>query len=257
MKILAIGDVTGIGGVEHLEAKLWSFRKREGIDLCIVNAENAAFVTGASQEIAERLLFAGADCLTGGNHTLRNRGVFPYLEQSDKMLRPINFGSDAPGSGYTVVDCLGYRVMVICAMGNVHIEPTLDSPFGYIDRLLDREAGRYDLAILDIHAEATGEKLAIAHAYDGRINIIFGTHTHVQTADECVLPKGTGYITDLGMCGESGGILGMSPESVVPRMRSHIGFKFEPATGAPEAQGAIFDLDQSTGRVRSVRRVKF
>ena len=123
--------------------------------------------------------------------------------------------------------------------------------------MYEREEGRYDFSILDIHAEATGEKLAIAHAYDGRINVIFGTHTHVQTADECVLPKGTGYITDLGMCGESGGILGMSPESVVPRMRSHIGFKFEPATGAPEAQGAIFDLDQSTGRVRSVRRVKF
>ena len=257
MKILAIGDVTCVGGVEYLEQKLWSFRKQEHIDFCIVNAENASFITGASAELAERLLFAGADCLTGGNHTLRNKAVFTYLEDSDTMLRPINFTDGAPGKGYTILDCLGYRVMVISAMGNVHIDPVLDSPFGFIDRLLNRERGHYDVAILDIHAEATGEKLAIAHAYDGKINVIFGTHTHVQTADETVLPLGTGYITDVGMCGMSGGVLGMSPESVISRMRSHIGFRFEEASGAPFATGAIFDLDPSSGRVRSVKRVKF
>lgn len=256
MKILAIGDVTGQGGVELLEKRLWDFRKAEGIDMCIVNAENAAFVTGVSPELADRLFKAGADCLSGGNHTLRNKATYTYLDEVDEILRPINFGADAPGHGYCITDCLGYRVMVICCMGNVHIEPTLDSPFGYIDRLLKREEGKYDLAVLDVHAEATGEKLAIGYAYDGRISVIFGTHTHVPTADEMILPRGTGYVTDLGMCGEEGGVLGMDPECVVKRMRSHLPHRFVTASGACAADGCIFDLDPSSGRCRSVKRVK-
>ena len=195
MKILVIGDVTSAGGVAHLEKNLWKYRTEERIDLCIVNAENAGFITGADRTAAERLLSAGADCLTGGNHTLRNHSVYSYLDDSKNMLRPINFGDTAPGAGYTILDAAGYRALIISAMGNVGIQPTLDSPFGYIDRLLAREEGRYDFAILDIHAEATGEKLAIAHAYDGKINVIFGTHTHVPTADEQILPNGTGYIS--------------------------------------------------------------
>ena len=257
MKILAIGDVTGIGGVKHLEEKLWRFRDRQSIDLVIVNAENAGFITGPSPDTAKRILDAGADCLTGGNHTLRNKAIYSFLDDEERMLRPVNFGSDAPGSGYTIINVSGWRVLVISAMGNVHIEPCLDSPFTYIERVLSREEGGYDLAVLDIHAEATGEKLAIAHAFDGKIQVIFGTHTHVQTADEQILPRGTGYITDIGMCGETGGILGMDAESVVKRMRSHLPLKFEVAGGAPRADGVIFTLNESTRRVTSVERISF
>ena len=173
------------------------------------------------------------------------------------MLRPINFGDAAPGKGYVIADALGYRMLVINAMGNVHIEPNLDSPFGFIDRVLVREEGRYDFAVLDIHAEATGEKLAVGYAYDGKINVIFGTHTHVQTADGQILPRGTGYITDVGMCGESGGIIGMDAETVVARMRSHLPHKFKAAEGEVIADGAIFELDTASGRVTSVRGVRF
>ncbi len=257
MKILAIGDVTGPGGISHLEKNLWRVRDREKIDLCIVNAENAGFVTGASPEAAERILSAGADCLTGGNHTLRNKATYTYLDNSEVMLRPINFGESAPGQGYTILNCSGYRVLVISAMGNIHIDPALDSPFGYIDRLLAREDGRYDLAVLDIHAEATGEKLAVAYAYDGKISAIFGTHTHVQTADEQILPKGTGYITDVGMCGESGGILGMEASGVVARMRTHLPLKFEAAVGAPIANGVIFTVDEASGKTTEIKRISF
>ena len=257
MKILAIGDVTGEGGVLHLESSLWRIRDKERIDLAIVNAENAGFITGAGPELAQRILSAGADCLTGGNHTLRNKAVYSYLDQEERMLRPLNFGPEAPGSGYTVVNVSGYKVLVISAMGQVHIEPTLNSPFDAIERVLEREAGRYDLAVLDIHAEATGEKLAIAHAFDGRINVIFGTHTHVQTADEQILPRGTGYITDIGMCGESGGILGMDAASVVARMRSHLPLKFEVAKGAPRANGVIFTLCEGSGKVTEIKRITF
>ncbi len=256
MRILAIGDVTGHGGVSLLCDRLWPFRREHGIDFCTVNVENASFITGASGEIAESLLLAGADCLTGGNHTLRNRAAHTYLESSERMLRPINFPSDVPGSGYTVLDCLGYRILVISAMGNVHIEPCLDNPYGYIDRLLARESGKYDFAILDIHAEATGEKLAIGYAYDGKINVIFGTHTHVPTADNMILPRGTGYVTDLGMCGETGGVLGMDPTGVVEKMRTRLCDRFTPAPGPCEADGVIFDLDTSSGRVTKTERVK-
>lgn len=257
MKILAIGDVTGIGGVKHLEANLWRFRKSEGIDLAIVNAENAGFITGPSPDIAARILDAGADCLTGGNHTMRNKAIYSYIEGEERMLRPINFGASAPGAGYTVIDVSGWRVMVISAMGNVHIEPTLDSPFDYIERALAREEGRYDIALLDIHAEATGEKLAVAHAFDGKISAVWGTHTHVPTADLQILPRGTGYVTDLGMCGESGGILGMDADSVVKRMRSHLPLKFETASGPVRADGVIFTVDERSGRTTNVKRISF
>ena len=256
MKILAVGDVTSPKGIEHLKNNLWRIRKEHSIDFCVVNGENASFITGISPELADALLRAGADVITGGNHTLRNRAVWTYLDDTREILRPINFGDGAAGRGYSILDANGYRILVISAMGNVYIEPTLDSPFSYIDKALKYEAGRYDFAILDIHAEATGEKLAIGHAYDGQINVIFGTHTHVPTADMQVLPKGSGYVSDLGMCGESGGILGMDAEIVVERMRTRLPIYYKPASGDVVADGVIFDVDTSTGAVKTVERVK-
>lgn len=257
MRILAIGDVTSPGGVEHLSRNLWKFRAENKIDMCIVNGENAAFITGASGEIAEKLIKSGADCITGGNHTIRNKAAYVALDDMEEFLRPINFGDAVVGHGYAIIDINGYKMLVINAMGNVHVEPVLDSPYGYIDRALARESGNYDFAILDIHAEATGEKLAIGYCYDGKINVIFGTHTHVPTADYLILPNGTGYVSDVGMCGESGGVLGMSPESVIEKMRNHTPNKFAVASGVCMADGVIFDLDTTTKRVKTVTRVKF
>lgn len=257
MNILVVGDVTSPIGIEHLKRNLWRVREENKIDFCVVNGENASFVTGISAELADVLLSAGADAITGGNHTLRNRSVFTYLDDKREILRPINFGDGAPGHGYAILDALGYRMLVINALGNVHIDPVLDSPFSYIDRLLLKEAGNYDFSILDIHAEATGEKLAVGYAYDGKINVIFGTHTHVQTADEQILPRGSGYISDAGMCGESGGVLGMDAECVVERMRTKIPYKFKAATGAPVANAVIFTLDTAKSRVTEIKRINF
>ena len=257
MNVLVIGDVTSPGGIEHLKKNLWRVRREYGIDLCIVNGENAAFITGISPALAEVLISSGADVITGGNHTLRNRSAYTYLDDTKEILRPINFGDGAPGHGYTIVDAMGYRVLVINAMGTLNIDPSLDSPFRYIEKALASEAGKYDFAVLDIHAEATGEKLAIAHAFDGRIGIIFGTHTHVPTADEQILPRGTGYISDVGMCGESGGILGLDADTVIERMRSHLPHSFKIATGAPVANGAVFKIDPTSGRVSDVKRINF
>ena len=257
MRILAIGDVTSPEGLAHLSKNLWKYREENKIDFVIVNGENASFITGISEEGAVKLLRGGADCITGGNHTLRNRKVYTYIEEERALLRPINFGDAAPGRGYAILDACGYSVLVINAMGIVNIEPRLNSPYGYIDKVLSDEAGKYDLAVLDIHAEATGEKLALGYAYDGRINIIFGTHTHVPTADERILPCGTGYITDVGMCGETEGVLGMDPALVVERQRTALPVPFKAASGVPRADGVIFDFDMNTKRVTKIERISF
>ena len=257
MKILVIGDVTSPRGADHLCERLWKFREQKKIDFCVVNGENAAFITGISPELADRLIRGGADAITGGNHTLRAKGVQRLLEERREVLRPVNFGDVAPGCGYGIFDADGYRVLVISALGIVNLEPRLDSPYAYIDRVLDECAGEYDVSVLDIHAEATGEKLALGYAYDGRINVIFGTHTHVPTADLQVLPRGTGYVTDVGMCGESGGVLGMDAETVVEKMRTRLPIYFKPASGEVVADGVIFDVDVTEKRVKTLGRVKF
>lgn len=257
MKLLAIGDVTSPAGVEHLAKNLWEVRRRHGIDLCIVNAENASLISGISVEQAALLFRSGADVLTGGNHTLRNRSVYTAMEDTEAWLRPLNFGAEAPGHGSVIAEAAGLRVLVLNAMGTVHMEPTLDSPYGWIDRTLAREERRYDFAVLDLHAEATGEKLALAYAYDGRISVVFGTHTHVPTADLRILPCGTGYVSDLGMCGESEGVLGMDPAAMVRKMRTHLPEKYAVASGAPVADGVIFTVDPKTGRTLLCERIAF
>ena len=257
MKILAVGDVTSPGGVSHLEKSLWSVREKYGIDFCVVNGENASFITGISKDGAETLLRSGADVITGGNHTMQNYGAHKLLEEESSVLRPINYGKYAPGRGYTIVDTGACRVLTVSAMGTVHIDPQLDSPYSYIEDVLYRESGRYDISVLDIHAEATGEKLSIAHNFDGRFTVIFGTHTHVPTADLSILPRGSGYVTDIGMCGESGGILGMDIGSVIFKMKTKMPGKFKCAEGAPFADAVIFEIDDTTKRVTSLKRIKF
>ena len=257
MKILAIGDVTSPGGVEHLEKNLWAVREKYGIDFCIVNGENASFITGISREGAEKLLRSGADVITGGNHTMQNYGAHKLLDEESAVLRPINYGRQAPGRGYTIVDTGLYRVLVVSAMGTVHIDPQLDAPYSFIEEVLYRESGNYDVSVLDIHAEATGEKLAVAHNFDGRFTVVFGTHTHVPTADLSILPKGTGYVSDLGMCGESGGILGMDVGSVIFKMKTKMPGKFKCAEGVPFADAVIFEINGVTKKVTSLKRIKF
>lgn len=258
MKILVIGDVTSPQGVSYLKGALWSVRKEVGADLVIVNGENASFVTGISPEAAEELFLAGADVITGGNHTLQNKLAYSYLDEKENILRPINFPAEAAGRGWCICEAKnGYRVLVINAMGNVHIEPVLDSPYSYIDRALSDANGKYDVAVLDFHAEATGEKGAVAYNYDGKISVIFGTHTHVPTADARILPKGSGFITDVGMCGESEGVLGMDAECVVEKMKTRLPSKFKAASGRIVANAALFTVDETSGRTTEVKRFDF
>ena len=257
MRILALGDVVGHVAIEYLADKLWAFRSKEKIDFCVANGENATEIRGISAADAESLLDTGVDLITLGNHAFGMKDIYSYLDANEHcIIRPANYPTDAPGVGYTVCDVNGWRVLCINASGRVYLDP-LASPFDTVDRILERENGRYDVALLDIHAEATSEKLALGRYFDGRVQVMFGTHTHVPTADEQVLPRGSGYITDLGMCGPTDGILGTDADAVIHRFRTLMPARFSVATGNVQAQGVIFDVDEGAGKVRKVTRVTF
>ena len=257
MKILAVGDVVRTPGTEYLSrGRLRRLRDSLGASLVIVNGENASPEGALTPASAEALLGAGADVVTGGNHTLRRSEIGAYLDAHENVLRPQNYPGNAPGSGYTVVDVDGWRVLVLSLLGTTFMEP-LDSPFQAADRVLSAAAGRYDLAILDIHAEATSEKLALGRYLDGRVAAVFGTHTHVPTADARVLPGGTGYITDLGMTGAQSGILGVQTERVLHKFLCRTPVHFASAEGEVMGQGALFTVDPAAGRCLCVERIDF
>lgn len=256
MKILAIGDIVGTKSIDYLREKLWAIRTRYGVDMVIANGENATDIHGLSAPDAEDILSAGIDVITLGNHTYGRRDICALLGDSERIIRPANYPPMAPGGGYTVVNIDGYRVLCINILGTALME-ALACPFATVDRILEREKGSYDLSIMDIHAEATSEKIALGRYFDGRINIMFGTHTHVPTADEQILPCGSGYITDLGMTGPVNGVIGTDAAAVIEKMRTKMPVRFKVADGDIAAMGALFELDTDSGRVRSVERVRF
>lgn len=255
MRILALGDIIAPAAVDFLASHLWAYRRREQIDMVVANGENASFLSGIGAKDAEKLLLGGVDVLTGGNHSLQSKSVFSLHEEEDRVLRPINYPADVPGRGYTIVDAGGVRVLVMNAMGTALIEPVLDNPIPYIRRALAREAGAYDVALLDLHAEATGEKLAVAHIFDGSFSAVFGTHTHVPTADTQILPKGTGYVTDLGATAPTGGILGVKTEVICTRAEQKLAASYQVAQGPVRAEGVLFDIDPEQNRCTALRRV--
>lgn len=253
MKILTVGDVVGKEAVGYLTQRLGTFKRQHGIDLTVVNGENSAERNGIDPPSASALLDAGADVITTGNHVYRIPAVYSYLDDSDRIVRPVNFPGDSPGRGYTVVDTGSFRALVINVLGSVYMEGAGDA-FSSVEAAL-RTAGEYDVSVLDIHAEATSEKAAIARYFDGKINVVFGTHTHVQTNDAQVLPKGTGFITDVGMCGPRDSILGVISDRVIDKLRLHLPARFEYARGNISASGAIFTVEN--GKTISAETVSF
>jgi len=256
MRILALGDVVGRAAIEYLEKRLWEIRRREQVDAVIVNGENATEIRGLCAADARALLDAGADLITLGNHAYGMRDLYPLLENETRIIRPANYPPQAPGNGYTLLRIDGWRLLCINVSGRVYLDPLAD-PFEAVEKILAREKGSYDAAIMDIHAEATSEKLALAYEFDGRVQVMFGTHTHVPTADERILPHGSGYVTDLGMCGPTDSILGTKKEAVIYRFRTQMPTRFEVAEGPLAAQGVLFDLDCDQKKVTAVKRITF
>lgn len=254
MRILFIGDVVSAVGVEKLTRTLPRFKKEHGVDVVIVNGENAAVGNGLLPASADLLFAAGADCITGGNHTFRRRELYDYLDASPYCLRPANYRDDAPGKGFCVVDKGFVRVGVVNIMGTVFMEP-LENPFYCADRMLSALKDEADFTVVDFHAEATAEKRALGFYLDGRAAAVVGTHTHVQTADEQILPHGTAYITDLGMTGPVQSVLGVTPELAIEKMRTNLPVRFQNPDGECRMQGMLVEIDKKTGKALCVERV--
>ncbi len=258
LKILAVGDVVGDPGTSYLEngRRLSRIASQTGADLVIVNGENSAEGDGMLPSSTESLLDSGADVITGGNHTWQRREIFDYLDEHETVLRPANYPPSIPGHGYVIIDVKGVRVLVFNLTGNAFMDP-VSPPFDAADRLLDKLAGQYDVAVLDFHAEATSEKIAMAWHLDGRVQVLFGTHTHVQTADARVFPGGLGYITDLGMTGSENGVIGADKDAVLRRFREKLPTRLNGARGNESAHGALFTVDTVTKKCLACEALTF
>lgn len=254
MNILCVGDVVSRHGCELVRRVLPALRRQYAVDVCVVNGENAADGNGITPAAAQSLLDSGADVITGGNHTFRRAEYYEQLEREPMLLRPANYPATAPGSGVYTVDRGRYTVTVINLMGTVFTEP-LACPFDTLDALL-KAAGNPKFCVVDFHAEATAEKKALAYYADGRISALFGTHTHVQTADEQILPGGTGFITDVGMTGPVESVLGVKPELAIAKMHGKLPVRFAAAEGPCELQAVLFTLDDRTGHTTAVERLQ-
>lgn len=252
MNILAIGDVVGSIGCRFLRQRLPAFKKMKGIDLVIANGENSADGNGLTPVSVQFLYDSGVDVITSGNHSFRRKESYELFDSSEYLIRPANFPSSVPGRGACIVDMGRVQVGVINLMGTIYME-SLDSPFDTADRLL---ADMPKITLIDFHAEATGEKRSFGYYLDGRVSAVFGTHTHVQTADECVLPQGTGYISDLGMTGPIQSVLGVKPELVIEKMRTKMPVRFALAEGDCKMECALFQIDEKSGKTVSVERIQ-
>ncbi len=253
MNILAIGDVVGSIGCRFLRRHLPALRKIKSIDLVVANGENSADGNGLTPASVQYLLDSGVDVVTSGNHSFRRRESYELYDSCETLLRPANYPPAAPGKGYCVVDMGRIQVGVLNLMGVVYME-SLESPFDAADRILAQ--GTPKITVVDFHAEATGEKRSFAWYLDGRVSAVFGTHTHVQTADEGVLPGGTGYLSDLGMTGPVRSVLGVKPELVIYKMRTKMPVRFDLADGDCCICGAVFRIDEKTGKTLSVERLQ-
>lgn len=254
MNILAVGDVVGDAGCNYLRKILPDLKKEKSVDLVIVNGENSAVGNGILPVSAEHLLASGADVITTGNHVFRRREIYNYLEDCPAIIRPANFPASAPGKGFLKLDFGRFQVAIMNLMGTVYMDP-LDNPFDCATRMLS-EVQDCKIKILDFHAEATGEKKAMGYYLDGKVSVVFGTHTHVQTADEQILPNGTGYLSDLGMTGPWYSVLGVKPELAIDRMHTHMPVRFENAEGPAHLNACLFTVDGATGKCTAVERIQ-
>lgn len=255
MRILMVGDVVGANGCDALRALLPQIKRQKGIDFTVVNGENSAQGNGILPLSMEHIFASGADVITSGNHVFRRREIYPVLDENECLLRPDNYPKTAPGKGVGIYDLGRVQIAVINLMGVVYLESLYD-PFAAADECIERvkNAGA-KIILVDFHAEATSEKRSMGFYLDGRVSAMAGTHTHVQTSDNCVLPQGTGYITDLGMTGPLHSVLGVKPEIAIAKQKDKLPVRFENADGESVLGACIFEIDEKTGKTVSTERI--
>lgn len=257
MIILAIGDVVGKIGCEFLRDKLPKLKKLKGIDIVIANGENSSDGNGITPSSAEYLFSSGVDVITTGNHAFRRKEVYDLYDECEFLIRPANFpNGTTPGKGMTILDKGRFQIAVINLMGTAYLEP-LDCPFKEADRLIKKadDMGA-KIKIVDFHAEATGEKRAMGYYLDGRVSAIFGTHTHVQTADATILPNGTGYITDAGMTGTIHSVLGVQKEIIIKKFVEKLPQRFDLATGDCKMNCVLMEIDEKSGKTLNIEALE-
>ena len=251
-KVLAVGDVVGNPGLDRISHSLRKLKRDTGADFVIVNGENAA-VVGMTPRQGDEILDAGADVITMGNHTFAKRELVDYLEDCPQILRPANLAPQAPGKGWAVFDTKAGPVAVIDLIGRCNMDYGPDNPFLLIDKILKEVDAK--IILVEIHAEATSEKLAMGYMLDGRVSAVWGTHTHVPTADAQVLRKGTGYVTDLGMTGPKHSVLGIKPQLSIEKFRGDLTSRYQWADGPTKLEAVLFTIDTATGRCKAAERV--
>ena len=257
MRILILGDVVGRPARRAVRAILPSLIKNDEIDLVIANAENAAGGMGVDVKSAQELFSAGAQVLTSGNHIWKKKEIYTYLDDQCNLIRPANFPPGAPGKGSCAwQNRNGLSALIINLQGRVFMPNHVDDPFRCVDGILKEQHPRVPVVIVDMHAEATSEKSAMGWYLDGRVSIVYGTHTHVQTADERILPRGTAYITDVGMCGPLDSVIGMERETVIKGFLNQLPRPFEVAQENVVLQGVVVNVDEHTGRALDIRRLR-
>jgi metallophosphoesterase (TIGR00282 family) len=255
VRILFIGDVVGRPGRQAVEERLGALREELDVDFCVLNGENAADGLGITPKLADRLLAAGADVITLGNHTWRRSEIGPYLAGSDRVVRPANLAAGAPGAGLTVrASASGTDVAVVNLLGSLYLEPAR-SMWEIVDELVERARESTPVVVVDVHAEATSEKVALTHWLDGHVTAVLGTHTHVQTSDARVSPGGTAAITDVGMTGPHDSVIGVEAELAIRRMRTGMPVRFETAQGGVRIEGALVECG-ADGRATAIEPVR-
>ena len=251
-KVLAVGDVVGNPGMDRVSRSLRYLKKKTGADFVVVNGENAA-VVGMTPRQAEEVFDAGADVITMGNHTFGKRELCDYLDENPNILRPANLAPQVPGRGWGVFDTKAGPVAVVDLIGRCNMDYGPENPFLMIDKILKEVKTK--LIFVELHAEATSEKLAMGYMLDGKVSAVWGTHTHVPTADAQVLPNGTGYVTDLGMTGPKHSVLGIQPKLSIAKFRGDLPNRYQWAEGATKLEAVLFTIDTATGLCRNAERV--
>lgn len=254
MKILAVGDLVGSIGLKKFEKEYKMLKEKENIDFCIVNAENVAEGMGITEKAFQSLLNQKVDCITMGNHTWAKKDIFNFID-NPKLIRPANYSKNNPGKGYQIFHCKNKKIAVINLIGRVTMNVLSENPFTVAEELVNKLRTQVDIIIIDFHAEATAEKLAMAHYLDGKVNIIFGTHTHVQTADEKILKNGTAYITDIGMTGPSDSVIGMNKEASIKRFLTSLPERYKIADGEAFLNGCIFEINDENCQIKNIKRI--
>lgn len=254
MRILAVGDIVGESGVRKLKSELPRIKNTENIDFVITNGENSAGGMGLNEKNFNDILEAGTDVVTMGNHTWGKKDIFKFIDHK-QLLRPANYPKGVVGKGLGIYECKDKKIAVMNFMGRVDINILTENPFLLAKEMVDELQEKVDIIVIDFHAEATAEKIAMARYLDGKVTCIFGTHTHVQTADEQILPNGTGYITDIGMTGPKNSVIGMDAEVSIKRFETTLPEKYKLAEGECILNAVIFDIDETNNKVTDIKRI--